>query len=77
MQLWYKNVPRAGSPGYLKGPRAGSPWHIFVTRAASPRYIGLADYRLDKVDVICILTSTRLYIPGGCNLCIKKLSVKN
>ena len=48
--LWYKNVPRAGSPGYLKGPRAGSPGHIFVPRAASPGYIGLADYRLRKLN---------------------------
>ena len=40
------NVPRAGSPGYLKGLRAGSPGHIFVPRAGSPRYIGRADYRL-------------------------------
>ena len=44
--LWYKNVPRAGSPGYLKGLWAGSPWHTFVTRADSLQYIGLADYRV-------------------------------
>ena len=46
MQPLVQNVPRAGSPGYLKGPRAGCPGHFFVPKAASPQYTGLADYRL-------------------------------
>ena len=73
--LWYKNVPRAGSPGYLKGPRAGSPGHIFVPRAASPGYIGRADYRLVIYVYLHPSKAINIFAPSPNHLQICKFAV--